>query len=90
MELCTAIHAEERAIRSLGGRDATGATLYTTTYPCFQCARYIVDAGIKRIVYVEAYPIIESQEFFRKNGISVDPFEGFKARAFNQVFKQVG
>lgn len=40
MELCTAIHAEERAIRSLRGQSAEGATMYVTTFPCFQCARY--------------------------------------------------
>ena len=40
MELCTAIHAEERAIRSLHGRCAKNATMYVTTFPCFQCAIY--------------------------------------------------
>lgn len=89
MERCTAIHAEERAIRSLQSRTVENTALYTTTFPCFQCARYIVDAGIKRVVYVEAYPIEESEGFMKSNGISVEPFEGFKARAFNLVFKQV-
>ncbi len=79
MELCTAIHAEERAIRSLGDRDASGATIYVTTFPCFQCARYIVDAGIKRVVYVEAYPIKEAEAFLLANRVRVEPFEGFKA-----------
>jgi deoxycytidylate deaminase len=89
MELCTAIHAEERAIRSLGGRSAEGGTMFTTTYPCFQCARYIVDAGIKRVVYVEAYPVVESEDFLLNNGVIVDPFQGFKALGFNRVFKQM-
>lgn len=90
MELCTAIHAEERAIRSLHGRSAEGGTIFTTTFPCFQCSRYIVDARIKRVVYVEAYPVKEAKNFLIKNGIKVDPFEGFKARAFNLIFRQVG
>ena len=59
MELCTAIHAEERAIRSLGDRDARGATMFVTTFPCLQCSRYIIDAGISKVVYVEAYPVKE-------------------------------
>jgi len=88
MELCTAIHAEERAIRSLGDRSAEGATIYVTTFPCFQCSRYIVDARISRVVYVEAYPIKEAQSFLESNGVVVEPFEGFKARAFNRIFKQ--
>ena len=90
VELCTAIHAEERAIRSLGGQSVEGGTLYCTTFPCFQCARYILDAGIKSVVYVEAYPIVESRKFLTDNGVEVKPFEGFKARAFNTVFRRVG
>lgn len=89
MELCTAIHAEERAIRSLEGRSARNATIYTTTFPCFQCARYIADAGIKRVVYVEAYPVKESAKFLLERGIKLDPFHGFHARAYNLIFKQV-
>lgn len=88
MELCTAIHAEERAIRSLGSGNAAH-TLYATTYPCFQCARYIVDAGIKKVVYVEAYPVPESEDFLKCAGVLVQPFSGFKAIAFNSVFKQM-
>jgi len=89
MELCTAIHAEERAIRSLGGRSAEGCTLYVNTFPCFQCSRYIKDADIKKVVYVEAYPIKEAVDFLKKNGIIIEAFEGFKPRVFNQVFKQI-
>jgi len=88
MGLCTAIHAEERAIRSLGNRSAENATIFATTFPCFQCSRYIVDAGIKRVVYVEAYPVTEALEFLEKNEIKVEPFQGFKARAFHLVFRQ--
>jgi len=89
MELCTAIHAEERAIRSLGGRSAEGCTLYVNTFPCFQCSRYIKDADIKKVVYVEAYPVKEAVDFLKKNGIIIEAFEGFKPRVFNQVFKQI-
>jgi deoxycytidylate deaminase/dephospho-CoA kinase len=88
MELCTAVHAEERAIKSLAGRDAKGSTIYTTTFPCFQCSRSIVDAGIQRVVYVEAYPVKQSLAFLERNQVVVDPFGGFKARAFNLVFRQ--
>ena len=63
--------------------------MYVNTFPCFQCARYIKDVGIAKIVYVEAYPVKESRDFFEQNGIQIESFEGFKPRAFNQVFKQV-
>jgi len=89
IELCTAIHAEERAILSLRGRSAKGCTIYVNTFPCFQCARQIKDAGIKKVVYVEAYPIMEAVEFLKVNNIEIEPFEGFKPRRFNQVFRQV-
>jgi len=78
IELCTAIHAEERAILSLAGRSADGYTLYVNTFPCFQCARHIKNAGIKKVVYVEAYPIKEAVDFLTENGIEIEPFEGFK------------
>lgn len=89
MELCTAIHAEERAIRSLGGRSAEGCTLYVNTFPCLQCARYIKDADIGKVVYVEAYPVSEAVDFLKTNKIEIEAFEGFKPRVFNQVFKQI-
>ena len=88
MELCTAIHAEERAILSLSGRSAKDGTLYVTTFPCFQCARLILDAEIKKIVFVEAYPVPETSEFL-KQAIEVEPFTGFTARAFFRVFPKV-
>jgi deoxycytidylate deaminase len=89
MEICTAIHAEERAIRSLGGRNAEGCTLYVNTFPCLQCARYVKDADIRKVVYVEAYPVLEAVDFMKRNNIEIEPFEGFKPRVFNQVFKQI-
>jgi len=88
IELCTAIHAEERAIRSLGDRSADGCTLYVNTFPCFQCSRYIKDAGINKVVYVEAYPIEEAKDFLSKNDIDFEIYEGIMPRVFNQVFKQ--
>ena len=89
MELCTAIHAEERAILSLGDRSAKGGTLYVTTFPCFQCARMILDAEISKIVYVEAYPVNETTQFLVTNKVEVEPFTGFTARAFFRVFPKV-
>lgn len=87
MEKCTALHAEDRAIRGLPGGKAIGATMYQTTFPCLQCARYIVDAGIKNVVFVEAYPVKESAYYLKINNVAVYPFNGFKARAFNLIFK---
>ena len=58
IEYSRAIHAEMEAIlglaRSQGGTTES-ATLYTTTFPCHNCARHIIAAGIKRVVYIEPY-----------------------------------
>lgn len=90
MQVCTAIHAEERAILSLGGRRLEKeSTLYTTTFPCFQCSRKVVDAGIGKVVYVEAYPVVEAIKFLKKNEVTLTPFRGFTARAFHRVFRGV-
>ncbi|EMI54679.1 anti-phage dCTP deaminase, partial [Rhodopirellula sallentina] len=52
------VHAEMEAILSCGrlGIATTGTTLYSTTFPCHNCAKHIVAAGIGRVVYVEPYP----------------------------------
>ena len=63
--------------------------MYVTTFPCLQCSRYILDAGIKKIVYVEAYPVKEARQFLSDNDVKIVPFGGFKARTFNIVFKPV-
>lgn len=58
VEFSRAVHAEMDALISLArtpGMSASGATLYCTTYPCHSCARHIVAAGIKEVVYVEPY-----------------------------------
>jgi deoxycytidylate deaminase len=50
----------------------------------------ILDAGIKNIVYVEAYPVKDTAVFLQKNGIGeIRPFSGFTARAFFRVFPKV-
>ena len=59
IEFSRAIHAEMDAIVSLArtGRATTkDARLFCTTYPCHNCARHIVAAGIAEIVYIEPYP----------------------------------
>ena len=50
------LHAESNAITKLAKSTMTSndADLYTTTAPCFQCAKLIIQAGIKRVYYSEA------------------------------------
>ncbi len=58
LEFSRAVHAEMEAIISVarGGKGGiVGGTLYSTTFPCHNCARHIVAAGIKKVVYIEPY-----------------------------------
>lgn len=58
IEFSRSIHAEMEAIMSVareGRHSLVGSILYTNTYPCHNCARHIVAAGIKKVVYIEPY-----------------------------------
>jgi len=57
-EFGRAVHAEMEAILSAGriGVSTRGCHLYTTTFPCHNCAKHIVSAGIKTVKYIEPYP----------------------------------
>lgn len=58
IEFSRSIHAEMEAILSVareGKHSLVGATLFTNTYPCHNCARHIVAAGIKEVVYIKPY-----------------------------------
>lgn len=58
IEFSRAVHAEMEAIISVarnGKAGLIGGTLYSTTFPCHSCARHIVAAGIKRVIYIEPY-----------------------------------
>lgn len=67
LEFGRTAHAEMEAVLAAARIGATprGATLYTTTFPCHQCARLIVTAGIRRVVYIEPYPKSRALELHR-------------------------
>jgi len=58
IEFTRCLHAEQAAIVNAArqGVRSQGATLYTTTFPCHECAKFIVGAGIVQVVYIEPYP----------------------------------
>jgi dCMP deaminase len=75
-EVCYAIHAEQNAILQAAklGISIDGATLYTTHQPCSVCAKMIVNAGIRRVVYEQPYPDPFSLEFFQEAGVALEHF----------------
>jgi deoxycytidylate deaminase len=82
---CTAVHAEDRALLLSRGC-AKDAIMFTTTFPCFQCAEKIVEAGIREVVFVEAYPDPHSAKRLHLAGVIVRQFEGVRSSAFERVF----
>jgi len=71
--LPTVLHAEANAITKIAKstNSAEGSTLYVTLSPCFDCAKLIIQAGIKRIVYSETYRNTDSFKLFEEAGIEI-------------------
>ena len=68
------LHAEANAISKLArsNNNSEGATLYITASPCLECAKLIIQAGIKRVVYGEPYRIADGLHLLQQAGISVE------------------
>lgn len=64
LEFGRTTHAEMEAIVAAArvGSSVRGATLYTTTFPCHECARLMITAGIERVLFVEPYPKSQAME----------------------------
>lgn len=67
------LHAEANAITKIArsGNNSDGATLYVTSSPCIECAKLIIQAGIKRVVYSEAYRLNDGVKLLERAGIEV-------------------
>lgn len=76
-ELCYGVHAEQNAIIQAAryGVNINGATLFCTHQPCVICAKMIINAGIKRVVYKEGYPDEFSMQLFSEAEILVEKYE---------------
>ena len=76
-EVCYAVHAEQNAIIQAAklGIAIDGATLYCTHQPCILCAKMIVNAGIRRVVYEQGYPDEFSREILSEGGVSVELYK---------------
>lgn len=92
-----AVHAEMEAILSCArkGLSLKNAVLYSTTFPCHNCAKHIVGSGIIRVVYVEPYPKSKAVDLhddsinlgFGKNGkVNFEPFFGVGPRKFFDLY----
>ena len=76
---CLCSHAEENSIVQAAcyGIAVKGATLYTTYSPCLQCAKMIINAGIREVVYNESYSIDgTSRRILAEAGVILRPVKG--------------
>ena len=71
------LHAEANAITKLArsSNNSDGATIYITASPCIECAKLIIQSGIKRVVYGEKYRLMDGIELLERAGIEVVYFE---------------
>lgn len=77
MELSRAIHAEQNAIIQAAktGISIQDSTLYVTTHPCFTCAKMLINAGVKEIIYKDGYPDEFAKEILKEAGVEVIKFD---------------
>ena len=71
------LHAEANAITKVAktNNSSEGATMYVTSSPCIECAKLIIQSGIKRVAYCESYHLEDGVNLLRMAGIQVDIIE---------------
>ncbi|MGC1620781.1 MAG: anti-phage dCTP deaminase [Candidatus Acidiferrum sp.] len=99
IEFIRATHAEVSALMDAAGRGAPvkRCTMYVTTFPCHECARNIVSAGVARVVYIEPYAkslalelhdnSIQLDKDTDPNKIPFTPFLGVSPRIYLDIFQ---
>jgi deoxycytidylate deaminase len=99
IEFSRSIHAEMEAILAVareGKHSLVGATLFTTTYPCHNCARHIVAAGITKVFYIEPYlkslaielhDDVISEVPGIKNKVTIRQFDGVAPSNYLRLFR---
>jgi dCMP deaminase len=67
------LHAEANAITKVAcsNNSSKDATLYVTSSPCIECAKLIIQAGINRVVYADAYRLSDGVDLLRRAGIEL-------------------
>jgi deoxycytidylate deaminase len=102
-EFGRAVHAEMNALLDAGlrGVPVAGATLYSTTFPCHNCARHIIGAGITRVVFIEPYTKSRAEQLHADsaaiahserdpNKVAFEPFVGVAPRRYLEMFDAAG
>jgi deoxycytidylate deaminase len=74
-EFSRPVHAEMAAIIDAARRGVSidGCSMFVTTFPCHNCAKHIIAAGLRRIVYLEPYPKSRAEDLYREELICDSP-----------------
>lgn len=91
------VHGEMEALLSCARNNIScrGSTLYVTTFPCHNCAKHIIAAGISKVVYIEPYPKSKAFQFYRVeisddkhsgNKVVFEPFVGVGPQKYIDLF----
>lgn len=74
VEICRGIHAEQNALVQAArfGISLQGGVLYCTTQPCVTCAKLLINAGIKKIIYLEGYADKLGNEMLAEAGVVLE------------------
>tara|TARA_R110002124_G_scaffold1797_15_gene11487 strand:+ start:3856 stop:5433 length:1578 start_codon:yes stop_codon:yes gene_type:complete len=93
------VHAEMCAVCDAArlGKSIKGATLYCTTFPCHNCTKHLLAAGIKRVVYIEPYPKSKAKDLHAnevaievevQGKVSFVPFLGISPFRYRDIFQK--
>lgn len=76
-ELCRGLHAEQNALiqAAVYGTAIQGAVYYVTHQPCVLCAKVLINAGIKKVVFKGEYPDHMALELFKEAGVELVNYE---------------
>lgn len=79
------LHAEANAITKVAksNNSSEGATLYVTSSPCMECAKLIIQAGIKRVVFSDQYTNQDGVNLLKQAGIEVIQAELASSRQYH-------
>lgn len=71
------LHAEANAITKVArsSNSSEDSTLYVTSSPCIECAKLIIQAGIRRVVYAEEYHTLDGVDLLKRAGVEVEHLE---------------
>lgn len=71
------LHAEANAITKVAksNNSSEGATLYITASPCMECSKLIIQSGIRRVVYRDAYRLDDGIKLLKRAGIEVEQID---------------